>query len=80
MYHRHAALGDRHAAHNWEYANAAARTAATDFTSGDVGKLARQLDDNTLWMLTATTPTWVAIGSGASSSSGLENHFLLMGC
>lgn len=56
--HKSAALGDMHKAHNWEYANATARNAATGFVSADVGKLARQTDDNTLWMLTATTPTW----------------------
>jgi hypothetical protein len=56
--HNSAPLGDMHKAHNWEYANATARNAATGFVAGDVGKLARQTDDNTLWMLTATTPTW----------------------
>lgn len=49
-------------AYHWEYADAAARTAATGFTSDDLGKWARQDDTDTLWMLTATAPTWVAVG------------------
>lgn len=53
-----------HRAHRWEYANAAARLAATGFVADDVGKLARQTDNNSLWMLTVTTPTWQAVGVG----------------
>ena len=45
--------------YRWTYADAATRTAATGFVSTDVGALALQQSDNTLWMLTATTPTWV---------------------
>src|SRR5262245_7834025 len=63
--HKSVAIGQIHKAHNWEYANAAARTGAGGFASTDVGKLARQLDDNSIWMLTATTPTWLQVGSGA---------------
>jgi hypothetical protein len=60
--HNSAPLGDMHKAHNWEYANATARNAATGFVAGDLKKLALQLDDSTLWVLTATTPTWVKVG------------------
>ncbi len=45
----------------YEYADAAARTGATGFDAADVGKIARQEDDNSLWLLTATTPTWAQI-------------------
>ncbi len=55
-------------AYLWEYADATARGAASGFTSDDVGKLARQLDNNTLWMLTATTPTWNQVGGTAVPS------------
>ena len=43
------------------YTNAAARTGATGFVAGDVGKIAYQ-DGNpgSYWRLTATTPTWAA--------------------
>lgn len=59
--------------YSWEYADAAARTAATGFVAADVGKLARQLDSNTLWMLTATTPTWVQQGSGGAGLLAVNN-------
>jgi hypothetical protein len=63
-----------HTAISYQYANAAARTGATGFIAGDVGKLAWQLDTNSIWMLTATTPTWVSIGGtgpGLSTKSGI---------
>lgn len=52
----------------YEYANAAARTGATGFTAADIGKFARQLDDDSLWMLIAVTPTWVTVGGGVPTS------------
>src|SRR5438105_76668 len=58
--------------YRWTYTNAAARNAATGFTSDDLGHLARQLDDNSLWMLTATTPTWVGEGSGGGSGGSVS--------
>ncbi len=66
-----------HVPYQWTYADAAARTSATGFVATDVGKLARQLDNNSLWMLTATTPTWVALGvsdHGALSGLGDDDH------
>lgn len=60
--HKTASTGEIHIPYNWSYADAATRTAATGFAAADVGKLARQLDTNALWMLTATTPTWVQVG------------------
>lgn len=62
-----------HVIANWIYANAAARTGAGGFVSGDVGKVALQSDDNTLWLLTATTPTWVRI-SNDPTSVARANH------
>lgn len=56
-------LGERHGPRNWEYADAAARLAATGFIAADVGKDAHQLSDNTIWTLTDESPiTWVQIG------------------
>ena len=43
----------------WSYPNALARTGAAGFVAGDVGKYALQKDNQTIWRLTATTPTWV---------------------
>jgi hypothetical protein len=69
--HKDAAINKRHAPHNWEYADETAREAATGFTADDVGKLARQLDDNSLWMLTDDSPaTWQEVGGGGTPSGG----------
>ncbi len=49
----------------WSYADSTAREAATGFDSGDVGKLALQEDDNSLWILADDSPeTWVLVGGG----------------
>lgn len=68
--HKNLTEADIHIPYAFSYANAAARTGASGFVAGDVGKFARQTDDNSIWILTATTPTWVAVGgsSGAVSS------------
>ena len=52
-----------HVPFNWSYADETERLAATGFVTADVGKLARQEDDNSLWMLTDDSPeTWIAVG------------------
>lgn len=61
---------------SYEYANAAARTGATGFDSDDLGKFAWQQDDDTVWLLTAVTPTWVQVGFG---SSGMSTPQLMWG-
>lgn len=61
MLHKNIILSDRHAPHNYEYADSAARLAATGFVSGDVGKLAFQVSDASYWILASTTPTWSAL-------------------
>lgn len=60
----------------WVFANAAARTAFTpttgvpsilgNLTADDLDRVALQVDDGTLWRLTATTPTWQQIGGGGA--------------
>ena len=66
--HRKLSLGKIHQIHNWEYADETEREDETDVTAADVGKLARQLDDNTLWMLTDDSPvTWVQVGGSSVS-------------
>ena len=65
-------VGEIHIPYNWTYADQSAREGASGFVAEDVGKFARQLDDNSVWMLTATTPAWVSIGGGAS---GLDPLF-----
>jgi hypothetical protein len=40
--------------------------AATGFTADDIGKIAKQTDNNTFWELTAVTPAWLQIGGGSN--------------
>lgn len=66
---KHAAigLGDIHIIYNWTYADQTAREGAAGFYNYDLGKFARQLDDNSIWVLTATTPTWNQVGGATGS-------------
>ncbi len=65
-----------HVPYHWTFADAAARAVATDpitgvaYTSVFIGRFARQLDTNQIYMLTATTPAWVAIGSASGAAGG----------
>lgn len=61
-----------HKIENWTYANAAARTGATGFTSADIGKLAYQTDQKSYWRLTATTPTWDQAMAGPAGADGAD--------
>src|SRR4030042_6785279 len=56
-----------HIRYQWAYANQGAREGASGFIASDVGKFCRQLDNNSLWMLTAVTPTWIEVGTGAGA-------------
>lgn len=61
-----------HVPYRFTYANAAAREAEAGAVPGDVGCLALQEDDNTLWMLTDDDPlTWRRVGydAGADASN-----------
>lgn len=53
---------DIHVPFAYTYANSTARLAATGFVAADVGKFAKQTDTNSIYMLTAITPTWRFIG------------------
>jgi hypothetical protein len=66
MKHNSLGLGDIHRLANWEYATAVARLAANGFTADDIGKIAKQTDNNTFWELTAVTPAWLQIGGGSN--------------
>ena len=52
-----------HAIHAFTFSDATARNVVT-FTSEDIGKVAKQTDDNSYYILTDTTPTWAQIDSG----------------
>ena len=65
-FHSKNSLGARHPPHNWEYADATARLAATGFTTADVGKEAWQQSDDTYYRLADDSPiTWVQLGGGS---------------
>lgn len=66
---------ERHAPHSYEYADAAAREAATGFVTTDLNKWALQLDDGSYWRLTATTPAWVAVGGGGTPPSSSDPYW-----
>ena len=66
--------GQNHIAFNWQYADKSARESATGFTAEDNGKLARQNDDNSLWLLWYHDPaTWVKIGGGKNTDVSFES-------
>jgi hypothetical protein len=65
--HKDLVVGEIHVPYQWEYADDIAREAATGFASSDVGKFARQLDNDSIWMLTDESPvTWIAVSQGGS--------------
>ncbi len=67
-------LGEIHIPHQWRYADQTAREAATGFVAGDVGKLAYQEDDDTLWILTAVAPTWVSVGGALAAHASTHQN------
>ena len=80
--HSDARAGSRHAIHNLSYPDAANRAAGTNETNSivvdadNVYQVALQLDDNTLWLLTDTTPiTWVGLGAAGTSTDTLDNAY-----
>jgi hypothetical protein len=64
---RHSASTTNHRIHHFEYADEAARTGAVGLTADDVGRVARQLDTKTFWILQNHSPLkWAPIDSEAS--------------
>ena len=77
LYHNEMTGADNmHVPYAWTFANQAAREAGVGVDASGVGKLARQLDDDSLWMLVGTDPiTWKAAGGGSSFPSGTRMLF-----
>ncbi len=68
-FHEQILIGDIHILHNWEYANATARTGATGLVATDVGKAAKQLDNDSLWVLTNHSPvTWIELTNTSTTA------------
>jgi len=60
-----------HVIHAFEFADSTERAAGTGYTltSADLLKVALQLDDNTMWILTDDSPiTWAQIGAGSAAN------------
>jgi len=74
-----------HITYQWSFADATARASATDprtgvgYQAADLGKFCRQTDDDSIWMLTASTPTWqnVGGGSGGTLPTAIEGNILV---
>lgn len=59
MWHRTTTLTDNHAVHSLEYADAASRTSDGTLVAVDVGRVAKQNDDDSFWILANHSPlTW----------------------
>lgn len=62
--HKAIPLAQRHGPYSFEYANAAARLGAVGLTAADVGKAARQLDNQSSWVLANHDPvTWESMAA-----------------
>lgn len=70
-FHRQMTGTDIHVPHAFTYANESARTGATGFGTEDLYKFAVQTDDNSLWTLTATTPTWAEVSAHSYTSQSI---------
>lgn len=71
MEHNVIPAGEIHAPHQWEYADATARTAAVITDAAEIGKWALQLSDGTYWRLTAVSPaTWAQVVGGGGGGGG----------
>jgi hypothetical protein len=67
--HKNITPTDNHVVHSFVYADAAARGAASGFASTDIGRVALQQSDNTLWALVGYSPvTWAALGIAPGST------------
>jgi hypothetical protein len=59
--------GGVHVIHAFEFANSTVRNAYS-YTSSDIGKIARQTDDNSFYIVLSVSPTFLQIASGGSPS------------
>ena len=72
--HRHEAAGSRHPGVSWDYDDAAERTGASGFDTYDLGGFAWQKDNDSIWVLTAITPTWVSVSGGTSDPDAIHDN------
>jgi len=75
--HKAIEAGEIHAPFQWVYADETEREADSGFGAADLYKVALQLDDASVWILTEVTPTWSAVGGGGGGAGSLvflEQH------
>ena len=70
MKHGNASGLNVHTPITWVYADSATRLAASGFTSVDLYKFALQLDTGAIYLLSATTPTWIWIAGDLDAVGG----------
>lgn len=67
VFHKDFTLANNHVVHAFEYADADAREGATGLMPVDIGKIARQADDGTFWILVDdVVPLWSEVGVSGS--------------
>jgi hypothetical protein len=74
--HKNLKLSELHSVQAWQFATATARLAAS-VTNDDVGKVALQLDNDTIWLLAEAAPSavWVELtNTTAGGSSGSPSY------
>lgn len=63
MQHSAIPAGSIHPAHNWAFASSVEREGLVGATTEDLGKMAWQQNDGSLWLLTSVSPlTWTPVG------------------
>lgn len=73
MLHKNLITGDNHFIQQWDVADSAARVALSSaFSSNDYGKVARQLDNSSFYVLQETSAggQWLPVGGGTGGGGG----------
>lgn len=73
-FHPDETAGSIHVINDFEFADETAREAATGFVAGDVGKVAKQTDNSSYWILTTTAPTWMSITGGGVDEAPIDGN------
>ena len=77
-HHKDVLAKDTHAPYSFIYQTSFERVNSIGFTNEDVGKLARQLSDDSIWILVDTTPSWskLLIEGDSTSPIGIAGGHL----
>jgi hypothetical protein len=73
--HKNSTGSDVHVINSFTYTNASARTSATGLLTTDIGKVARQTDNGTFWVLSNNSPlTWLQISFSTSVTAKTADY------